>query len=108
VIHDAGQGMDSSSQTYDATSLAGPQGNAPGIAGSNHAVDTLAGAMDASAPDGSACSGKACVGRYNVSTGAITDAVTFPQNIHLSTLLGPYPAVIVFPTSGHVYLDRIG
>jgi hypothetical protein len=108
VIHDAGQGMDSSSQTYDATSLSGPQGNAPGIAGSNHAVDTLAGAMDASAPDGSSCSGKACVGRYNVATGAITNAVTFPQNVHLSTLLGPYPAVVVFPASGHPYLARIG
>jgi hypothetical protein len=109
VIHDAGQGMDSSSQTYDATSLAGPQNNnAPGIAGSNHAVATLAGAMDASAPDGSACSGKDCVGRYNVATGAITDAVTFPQSTHLGPLLGPYPAVIVFPTSGRVYLARLG
>jgi hypothetical protein len=108
VIHDAGQGLDSSSQTYDATTLAGPQNNASGIAGSNHAVDTLAGPMDASAADGSACSGKACVGRYNVATGAVTDAVTFPQNVHLSTLLGPYPAVIVFPASGHVYLDRVG
>ncbi len=108
VIHDAGQGMDSSSQTYDATSLAGPQGNAPGIAGSNHAVDTLAGAMDASAPDGPACSGRPCVGRYNVSTGAVTDAVTFPQSTHLGSLLGPYPAVIVFPASGHPYLARVG
>jgi hypothetical protein len=108
VIHDAGQGMDSSSQTYDATTLAGPQNNAPGVAGSNHAVDTLAGAMDASGQDGSACSGKACVGRYNVATGAVTDAVTFPQSTHLGPLLGPYPTVIVFPTSGHVVLERLG
>ncbi len=108
VIHDAGQGLDSSSQTYDATTLAGPQANAPGIAGSNHAVDTLAGAMDLSAPDGSGCSGKGCVGRYNLSTGAITDAVTYPQSTHLGPLLGPYPAVIVFPQSGRVYLERIG
>jgi hypothetical protein len=109
VIHDAGQGMDSSSQTYDATTLAGPQANAAsGIAGSNHAVDTLAGPMDLSAPDGSGCSGKGCVGRYNLATGAITDPVTYPQSTHLGPLLGPYPAVIVFPASGRVYLDRIG
>ena len=109
VIHNAGQGLDSSSQTYDATTLSGPQANpAPGIAGSNHAVDTLAGPMDASAPDGSACSGKGCVGRYNVTTGAVADAVTYPTSTHLSPLLGPYPAVIVFPKSGRVYLDRIG
>jgi hypothetical protein len=107
VIHDAGQGLDSSSQTYDANTLAGPQNNAPGIAGSNHAVDTPAGPMDASAPDGSSCPGKACVGRYNLATGAVTDAVTYPQGIHLGPLLGPYPAVIVFPASGRVYLDRI-
>jgi hypothetical protein len=108
VIHDAGQGMDSSSQTYDATTLAGPQANASGIAGSNHAVGTLAGPMDVSAPDGSGCSGKGCAGRYNLATGAITDAVTYPQSTHLGPLLGPYPAVIVFPASGHVYLERIG
>ena len=108
VIHDAGQGLDSSSQTYDATTLAGPATNASGIAGSNHAVDTLAGPMDHSAPNGSGCSGKGCAGRYNVATGAITDAVTYPQSTRLGPLLGPYPAVIVFPTSGRVYLDRIG
>jgi hypothetical protein len=108
VIHDAGQGMDSSSQTYDATTLAGPQTNAPGIAGSNHAVGSLAGPMDVSAPDGPGCSGQGCVGRYNTATGAITDAVTYPQSTRLGPLLGPYPAVIVFPASGRVYLDRIG
>jgi hypothetical protein len=108
VIHDAGQGLDSTSQTYDATTLAGPQTNAPGIAGSNHAVGTLAGPMDLSSPDGRGCSGKGCVGRYNLATGAITDAVTYPQSTHLGLLLGPYPAVIVFPASGRVYLDRIG
>jgi hypothetical protein len=109
VIHDAGQGLDSTSQTYDAATLAGPQNNnAPGVAGSNHAVNTLAGPMDLSAPDGRGCSGKGCVGRYNLATGAITDAVTYPQSTHLGPLLGPYPAVIVFPASGRVYLDRIG
>jgi hypothetical protein len=108
VIHDAGQGMDSSSQTYDATTLAGPYTNAPGIAGSNHAVGSLAGPIDLSAPDGSGCSGQACVGRYNTATGAITDAVTYPQSTRLGPLLGPYPAVIVFPASGRVYLERIG
>jgi hypothetical protein len=108
VIHDAGQGLDSSSQTYDAATLSGPQTNAPGIAGSNRAVDSLAGPMDLSAPDGSACSGQGCVGRYNTGTGAITDAVTYPQSTRLGPLLGPYPAVIVFPASGRVHLDRIG
>ena len=108
LIHDAGQGQDSSSQTYDASTLAGPQTNASGIADSNHAVGTLAGPMDLGEPDTPACSGKGCVGRYNLSTGAITDAVTYPQSVHLGVLLGPYPAVIVFPTSGHVYLERIG
>jgi hypothetical protein len=108
VIHNAGQGLDSTSQTYDATTLAGPQNNAPGIAGSNHAVDTLAGPMDLSAPDGSACSGKGCVGRYNVATGAITDPVRYPTSTHLGLLLGPYPTVILFPSSGHVLLERIG
>jgi hypothetical protein len=109
VIHNAGQGLDSSSQTYDTTTLSGPQANAaPGIAGSNHAVETLAGPMDASAPDGSACAGRGCVGRYDVATGAITDAVTYPQSTHLGPLLGPYPAVILFPASGRVLLERIG
>jgi hypothetical protein len=108
VIHDAGQGLDSTSQTYDATTLAGPQNNAPGIAGSNHAVNTLAGPMDLSGPEGSACSGKGCVGRYNVATGAVTDAVTYPTSTHLGLLLGPYPTVILFPSSGRVLLERIG
>jgi hypothetical protein len=108
VIHDAGQGLDSSSQTYDATTLSGPETNAPGIAGSNHAVGSLAGPVDSSAPDGSGCSGNGCVGRYNTATGAVTDAVTYPQSTRLGPLLGPYPAVIIFPASGRVNLDRIG
>jgi hypothetical protein len=108
VTHNAGQGDDSSSQTYNATTLAGPQTNAPGTAGSNQAVGTLAGPLASSAPVAAACSGQNCVGRYNVATGAVTDAVTYPQSTHLSPLLGPYPAVVVFPASGHVYLERIG
>jgi hypothetical protein len=108
VTHNAGQGYDSSSQTYNATTLAGPLTNAPGTAGSNQAVDTLAGPLDTSAPVAAACSGQDCVGRYNIATGAVTDAVTYPQSTHLGALLGPYPAVIVFPASGRVYLDRIG
>jgi hypothetical protein len=108
TVHDAGQGLDSSSQTYDASTLAGPQDNAPGTAGGNHAIDSLAGPVDESGPESSACSGKGCVGRYNVATGAITDAITFSQATRLGPLLGPYPAVIVLPSSGHVYLDRIG
>jgi hypothetical protein len=108
VIHDAGQGLDSSSQTYDATTLAGPETNAPGVAGSNHAVGSLAGPIDQSAPDAQACSGMGCVGRYDLTTGAVTDAVTFPQSDRLGPLLGPYPTLIVFPSSGRVYLDRIG
>jgi hypothetical protein len=108
VIHDAGQGLDSSSQTYDATTLAGPQTNASGTAGGNQAIDSLAGPVDRSVPDGLACSGKGCVGRYNVATGAITDAVVYPQTTRLGPLLGPYPAVIVFPASGRVVLERIG
>jgi hypothetical protein len=108
VTHNAGQGDDSSSQTYNSTTLAGPLTNAPGTAESNQAIDTLAGPMDLSAPVASACSGQNCVGRYNVATGAVTDAVTYPQSTRLGPLLGPYPAVIVFPASGHVYLERIG
>jgi hypothetical protein len=108
LIHDAGQGLDSSSQTYDAATLAGPLTNAPGIAGSNHAVDSLAGPIDASRAGGSACSSSNCVGRYSLSTGAVTDAVTYPQGDRLDLLLGPYPAVFVLTSSGHVYLDRIG
>ncbi len=108
VIHDAGQGLDSSSQTYDATTLAGPETNAPGIAGSNHAIGSLAGPIDQSAPDAQACAGMGCAGRYNVATGAVTDAVTYPQSTRLGPLLGPYPALIVLPAAGRVYLDRIG
>lgn len=108
LIHNAGQGEDSSSQTYNATTLAGPQTSALGTAGSNLAVDSLAGPLDRSAPVASACSGQNCVGRYNIATGAITDAVTYPQSTVLGPLLGPYPAVIVFPASGRVHLDRIG
>jgi hypothetical protein len=108
VTHNAGQGDDSSSQTYNATTLAGPLTNAPGTAGSNEAVDTLAGPLVRSAPVASACSGQDCVGRYNITTGAVADAVTYPQTARLGALLGPYPAVVVFPGSGHVYLERIG
>jgi hypothetical protein len=108
VTHNAGQGDDSSSQTYNATTLAGPLTNAPGTADSNQAVGTLAGPLDRSAPVASACSGQNCVGRYNIATGAVTDAVSYPQSARLGPLLGPYPAVVVFPASGHVYLERIG
>jgi hypothetical protein len=48
------------------------------------------------------------VGRYDPATGTVTDAVTFPASARLGLLVGPYPAVIVFPPSGRVYLDRIG
>ncbi len=108
LIHDAGQGLDSSAQTYDAATLAGPLTNVPGMAGSNHAIDSLAGPIDASRAGGSACSSSNCVGRYSLSTGAVTDAVSYPQGDRLDLLLGPYPAVFVFPSSGQVYLDRIG
>jgi hypothetical protein len=108
VIHNAGQGMDSSSQTYDAATLAGPDSDAPGVAGSNQAVGSLAGPVDRSGPGALACSGQGCVGRYDIATGAVTDAVTYPQSARLGPLLGPYPAVVVFPASGRVYLERIG
>jgi hypothetical protein len=48
------------------------------------------------------------VGRYNIATGAVTDAVTYPTSTHLGLLLGPYPTVILFPSSGKVVLERIG
>jgi hypothetical protein len=108
VTHNAGQGDDSSSQTYNSTTLAGPLTNAPGTADSNQAVDSLAGPLDRSAPIASACAGQNCVGRYNLASGAVTDAVTYPQTVRLGALLGPYPAVVVFPASGHVLLERIG
>jgi hypothetical protein len=108
VTHNAGQGDDSSSQTYDSTTLAGPLTNAPGTADSNQAVDSLAGPLDRSAPVASACAGQNCVGRYNLGSGAVTDAVTYPQTVRLGALLGPYPAVVVFPASGHVLLERLG
>jgi hypothetical protein len=107
VIHDAGQGLDSSSQTYDASTLSGPESNASGIAGSNHAIDSLAGPIDRS-QGSTSCPNSGCVGRYNFATGAVTDTVTFPQSTSLGPLLGPYPALIVFPPTGRVYLDRIG
>ena len=107
LIHDAGQGLDSSSQTYNASTLAGPQANAPGTADSNHAISTLAGPLDL--VSGESATGGSHVGRYNLSTGAVTDAVTYPADTEgIGPLLGPYPAVFVFPPSGPVYLDRIG
>jgi hypothetical protein len=108
VIHDAGQGLDSTAQTYDASTLAGPQANVPGTAGSNHAIDSLGGPVDLVHAGSLACSGDSCVGRYDPATGTVTDAVTFPASARLGLLVGPYPAVIVFPPSGRVYLDRIG
>jgi hypothetical protein len=104
LIHDAGQGLDSSSQTYNASTLAGPQTNAPGTADSNRAISSLAGPVDLRNGE----SGSNEVGRYNLNTGAVTDAVTYQQQEMLGPLLGPYPAVFVFPASGPVYLDRIG
>jgi hypothetical protein len=108
VIHDAGQGLDSSSQTYDASTLSGPESNAPGLAGGNRAIDSLAGPIDRSQPGSTSCPGSGCVGRYNLSSGALTGTVTFPQSTSLGPLLGPYPALIVFPATGRVLLDRIG
>lgn len=107
LVANAGQGLDSVSRTYDAATLAGPQTQAPGTAGSNHAIDSLAGPVDLSQGGSLACSA-ACVGRYNLSSGAVTDAVRYPSGVRLGILLGPYPAVVVFPPSGSVYLDRIG
>jgi len=107
LVTDAGQGLDSVSRTYDASTLAGPATEAPGTAGSNHAVDSLAGPIDIAQGEARACAAP-CAGRYNLATGAVTDAVTFPSSARLGLLLGPYPAVIVFPASGSVYLDRIG
>ena len=107
VVHDAGQGLDSSSQTYNGSTLAGPLTNAPGTANSNHAISSIAGPVDLviglNMTQGSE------VGRYNVSTGAVTEAVTFPPGgVGIGPLLGPYPAVFVYPPGGPVYLDRIG
>lgn len=110
LIHNAGQGLDSSSQTYNASTLAGPLATAPGTAGANHAVSSLGGPVDLAFSG--VCPGTSqnsfCVGRYNLSTGAVTDAVSYPQSTQLGLLLGPYPAAIVFPSSGSVYVDRIG
>jgi len=107
VVHNAGQGLDSSSQTYNASTLAGPLANAPGTAGSNHAISSLAGPVDLLSGENVTDSNK--VGRYNLSTGRVTDAVTYPQDTKgLGPLLGPYPAVFVDPAKGPVYLDRIG
>jgi hypothetical protein len=103
LIHDAGQGLDSSSQTYNASTLAGPATNAPGTAGSNRAISSLAGPVDLVTGESTTCK----VGRYNLSTGSVTDAVTYPPEM-LGPLLGPYPAVFVFLPSGSGYLDRIG
>lgn len=108
LVHNAGQGLDSSSQTYDASTLAGPQANASGTAGSNLAIGSLAGPVDRVSPGSQTCSGSGCVGRYNLATGAVSDAVSYPQNTELGLLVGPYPAVFVFPPGGPAYLDRIG
>ncbi len=107
LVHDAGQGLDSSSQTYNATTLAGPMTNAPGRANANHAISSLAGPVDL--VGGMSITDSTEVGRYNVSTGAVTDAVTYPPDTwEVGPLLGPYPAVFVFPQSGPVDLDRLG
>ncbi len=107
LVHDAGQGLDSSSQTYNASTLAGPLTNAPGTADSNHAISSLAGPVDLIS--GENVTGRSEVGRYNLSTGAVTDAVTYPPDTKgVGPLLGPYPAVFVYPPNGPVYLDRIG
>ncbi len=103
LIHDAGQGLDSSSQTYNSSTLAGPQANAPGTAGNNRAIGSLAGPVDLVTGENSTYS----VGRYNLSTGAVTDAVTYPPEL-LGPLVGPYPAVFVGASGGPFYLDRIG
>jgi hypothetical protein len=114
LIHNAWQGLDSSSQTYDASGLAGPLANAPGTANANHAISSLAGPVDLGFPGSLPCQGHTpdqqiyCVGRYNLSTGAVTDTVMYPQGTQVGLLLGPYPATIVLPSSGPVYLDRIG
>ena len=107
LVHDAGQGLDSSSQTYNASTLAGPLANAPGRADSNHAISSLAGPVDLAIAENLTDSSE--VGRYNLGTGAVTDAVTYPPGTKaVGPLLGPYPAVFVYPQSGPVYLDRIG
>lgn len=103
----AGQGLDSVARTYNASTLAGPETEAPGTAGSNDAIGSLSGPVDIIQGESPDCQGVSCVGRYNLSTGAVTDDLAF-SNARLGLLLGPDPAVIVFPASGSVYLDRIG
>jgi hypothetical protein len=107
LVHDAGQGLDSSSQTYNASTLAGPMANAPGTAGSNHAISSLAGPIDLLTGENPAGGNE--VARYNLSSGAVTDAVSYPSDLRgFGPLLGPYPAVFVVASNGKVYLDRIG
>jgi hypothetical protein len=107
VVHDAGQGLDSSSQTYNASTLAGPLTNAPGTAGGNHAISSPAGPIDLVIGESTGATNE--VGRYNLSTGAVTDAVRYPSSTKdLGPLLGPYPAVFVVVSGGTAYLDRIG
>jgi hypothetical protein len=107
LVYDYGQGIDSSSLTYDASTLAGPLANAPGRAASNLVISTLAGPVDLVIAQ--SATGSSYVGRYNLSTGAVTDAVAYPPGTPgIGPLLGPYPAVFVFPPSGPAYLDRIG
>jgi hypothetical protein len=106
LVHDAGQGLDSSAQTYDASTLAGPLSNAAGTAGGNHAISSLAGPVDVEFAE---VTGLSEVGRFDLSTGAVTNAVSYPADTKgVGPLMGPYPAVFVFPPSGPVYLDRIG
>jgi hypothetical protein len=107
LVHDAGQGLDSSSQTYNAATLAGPMTNAPGTAGSNHAIGSLGGPIDLLTRESPAGGNE--VARYNLTTGAVTDAVSYSLDLRgFGPLLGPYPAVFVVESNGRVYLDRIG
>jgi hypothetical protein len=100
--HDAGQGLDAVLNTYDGASLAGPS---PSISFSaaEQLVSTPSGLFVIGNPDTGACAAgqQTCVRRFSLpggsggSGGNVGDSLALPDDTLATTLIGPYPTVVI-------------
>jgi hypothetical protein len=97
--HDAGQGLDAVLNTYDAGSLAGPSLSIP-FSAAEQLVSTPSGLFVIGNPDTGVCAGgqQTCVRRFSLSGGSggkVGDPIPLPNDTLATTLIGPYPTVVL-------------
>jgi hypothetical protein len=100
--HDAGQGLDAVLNTYDAGSLAGPSLSIP-FSAAEQLVSTPSGLFVIGNPDTGVCAGgrQTCVRRFSLSGGSggsggtVGDPLALTDDTLATTLIGPYPTVVL-------------